>query len=139
LDDCVNDVAFVSAEVIFGESGKDVQVEDFKTKMREVRASSSRGLDSFAIMANLKYVTPAKISSFLLPLKSIVQETSSISHSVMNLLKRLATGFNGNQHLVHKELLVLCHTLVRKSDLRFLQQTPVRRKPNVLLFRRSDK
>ena len=104
LDDCVNGFAFVSAEarVIFGESGKDVQAEDFKTKMREVRASSSRGLDSFAIMA--RYVTPAKISS-LLPLKSIMQETSSIG--VMNLveevLKRLATGFNGNQHLVPKD------------------------------------
>ena len=130
LDDCVNDVAFVSAEVIFGESGKDVQAEDFKTKMREVRASSSGGLDSFAIMA--KYVTPAKISSLLLPLKTIMQETSSIK--VMNLveeiLKRLATGFNGNQHLVPKELLVLCHTLV-SQNARFLQQTPVRRKPNV--------
>jgi len=75
LDDCVNDVAFVSAEVIFGESGKDVQAEDFKTKMREVQASSSGGLGSFGIMA--KYVTPAKISSLLLPLKSIMQETSS--------------------------------------------------------------
>ena len=130
LDDCVNDVAFVSAEVIFGESGKDVQAEDFKTKMREVRASSSGGLDSFAIMA--KYVTPAKISSLLLPLKSIMQETSSIK--VMNLveevLKRLATGFNGNQHLVPKELLVLCHTLI-SQNAQFLQQTPARRKPNV--------
>ena len=130
LDGCVNDVAFVSAEVIFGESGKDVQAEDFKTKMREVRASSSGGLDSFAIMA--KYVTPAKISSLLLPLKSIMQETSSIN--VMNLveevLKRLTIGFNGNQHLVPKEFLVLCHTLV-SQNARFLQQTPVRRKPNV--------
>ena len=130
LDDCVNDVAFVSAEVIFGESGKDVQAEDFKTKMREVRASSSRGLDSFAIVA--KYITPAKISSLLLPLKSIMQETSSVK--VMNLveevLKRLTPGLNGNQHLVPTELLVLCHTLI-SQNARFLQQTPVRRKPDV--------
>ena len=130
LDDCVNDVAFVSAEVIFGESGKDVQAEDFKTKMREVRASSSKGLDSFAIMA--KHVTPAKISSLLLPLKTIMHETSSIK--VMNLveevLKRLAVGLNGNQHLVPTELLVLCHTLI-SQHARFLQQTPTRRKPNI--------
>lgn len=130
LDDCVNDIAFVSAEVIFGESGKDVQAEDFKTKMREVRASSSRGLDSFAIVA--KYVTPAKISSLLQPLKTIMHETSSIK--VMNLveevLKRLTVGLNGNQHLVPTELLVLCHTLVNQNA-RFLQQTPARRKPNV--------
>ena len=51
---------------------------------------------------------------------------------VEEVLKRLATGFNGNQHLVPnlKELLVLCHTLV-SQNARFLQQTPVRRKPKV--------
>ena len=54
MDDCVNDVALASAEVIFGESGKDVQAEDFKTEMRDVRTSSSAGLDSFAIMLPLK-------------------------------------------------------------------------------------
>jgi len=58
LDNCVTDVVHVSAEVIFGESGKDVQNEGFKTKTREVRSSASRGLDSFAIIA--KYITPQK-------------------------------------------------------------------------------
>lgn len=51
LDDCVNDVSYISAEVIFRESGKDVQAEDFRTKMWEVRSLSSKGLDSFAIVA----------------------------------------------------------------------------------------
>lgn len=99
-------------------------------EMREVRASSSGGLDSFAITA--KYVTHAKISSLLLQLKSIMQETSSIK--VMNLvqevLKRLAVGLNRNHHLVPTELLVLCHTLVTQNA-KFLQQTPAPRKPDV--------
>jgi len=130
LDNCVNDVAHVSAEVIFGESGKDVEAEDFKTKMREVRASSSRGLDSFALMA--KHITPAKISSLLAPVKSIMHETEALK--VMGLvdevLKRIATGLNGNPHLVPTELLTLCNTLVNQNA-KFLQKTATRQKKNV--------
>ncbi|PPR05452.1 hypothetical protein CVT24_008221 [Panaeolus cyanescens] len=127
LDDCVNDVAHVSAEVIFGESGKDVQAEDFKTKMREVRGSSSRGLDTFTTIA--KFITPPKISSLLVPLKAIMHETESIK--VMNLveevLKRIAVGLNGNEHLVPTELIVLCNTLI-SQNAKFLQQVPIRKK-----------
>lgn len=130
LDDAVNDVAHVSAEVIFGESGKDVQAEDFKTKLREVRVSSSRGLDSFAIMA--KFITPARISSLLSPVKKIMQETESIKVMALvdDVLKRIATGLNGNQHLVPTELIVLCNTLI-SQNAKFLQQTPSRRKNNI--------
>lgn len=127
LDECVNDVAHVSAEVVFGESGKDVQAEDFKTKMREVRSSSAKGLDSFALMA--KHITPPKISGLLAPLRAMMQETESIK--VMNLveevLKRIATGLNANKHLVPTELLVLCHTLI-SQNARFLKQAPLQRK-----------
>ena len=130
LDDCVNDVAYVSAEVIFGESGKDVQAEGFKTKMREVRASSSRGLDSFAIMA--KNITPPKISTLLVPVKNVMHETESIK--VMGLidevLKRVATGLNSNPHLVPPELLVLCNTFI-SQNAKFLQQMPSRRKQSI--------
>ncbi|KAG6840218.1 hypothetical protein C0991_008139 [Blastosporella zonata] len=127
LDDCVNDISYLSAEVIFGESGKDVQSEDFKTKMREVRSSASKGLDSFAIVA--RFITPPKISSLLVPLKSIMQETSTLK--VMNLveevLKRVAGGLNSNKHLIPQELLVLCNTLI-SQNARFLKQTAQRRK-----------
>ncbi|TFK45123.1 armadillo-type protein [Crucibulum laeve] len=127
LDDCVNDVAYISAEVIFGQSGKDVLAEDFKTKMREVRSSSSKGLDSFQIMAN--FLTPVKISSLLVPLRAIMHETESVKvmQSVEEVLRRIAVGLNANKHLVPTELLVLCHTLI-SQNARFLQQTPARRK-----------
>lgn len=127
LDDCVNDVAYVSAEVIFGESGKDVQAEDFKTKMREVRSSSLKGLDSFGIMA--KYITPPKISSLLIPLRSIMQETESIKIMLLveEVLKRVSSGLNSNKHLISTELLVLCNTLI-SQNARFLKQAPSRRK-----------
>lgn len=123
LDDCVTDVTDVSAEVIFGESGKDVQTEGFRTKTREVRGSSSRGLDCFAILA--KHITPTKVSSLLAPVKAIMHETAAIN--VMGLidevLKRIATGLNGNQYLTPEELLTLCNTLI-SQNARFLQQMP---------------
>ncbi|KAF5369330.1 hypothetical protein D9758_002676 [Tetrapyrgos nigripes] len=127
LDDCVPDVAHVSAEVIFGESGKDVQTEGFKTKMREVKSSSSKGLDSFAITA--RYITPPSISGLLAPLRSIMQETESLKtmQLVDDVLKQIANGLNANQHLVPTDLLSLCHTLITRNS-QFLQQAAPRRK-----------
>ncbi|KAF7374911.1 DRIM domain-containing protein [Mycena sanguinolenta] len=127
LDDCVNDVAYVSAEVIFGESAKDVLSEEFKTKMREVRSSSAKGLDSFGIIA--KYVTPPRISSLLVPLRAIMQETESVKviQLVDDVLKRVTSGLNANKHLIPTELLVLCHTLI-SQNAKFLKQTPMKRK-----------
>lgn len=123
LDDCVNDVASVSAEVIFGESGRDVQAEGFKTTTREVRSSSSKGMDSFAILA--KFITPPKISSLLLPIRNILQETETlkIMQQVEELLRRVAGGLNSSAHLIPTELLVLCHTLI-SQNARFLQEVP---------------
>lgn len=126
LDSCVTDVAHIATEVVFGESGKDVQSEDFKTKMREVRASSSKGLDSFMIMA--KHIRPSAISGLLAPIRSIMHETESLKvmNQVDEVLKRIVSGLNANQHLVPAELLVLCHTLI-SQNANFLNQAPAKR------------
>jgi U3 small nucleolar RNA-associated protein 20 len=123
LDSCVDDIVHVSAEVVFGQSGKDVLSEDFRTKMREVRGSNSRGMDSFALIA--KHITPGKVNKLLLPIRNIMEETEStkIMQLVDELLKRLASGLNSNHHITPQDLLVLCHTLV-SQNARFLQQTP---------------
>ncbi|TFY61376.1 hypothetical protein EVJ58_g4545 [Rhodofomes roseus] len=127
LDDCVSDAAHVSAEVIFGESGKDVQSENFKTKMREVRSSTSKALDTFSIIA--KFISPSKISALLLPVRSIMKETESLKvlQQVDDLLRRVAGGLNANQHLQPADLLVLCHTLI-SQNARFLKSAPISRK-----------
>ncbi|CAL1711913.1 unnamed protein product [Somion occarium] len=121
LDDCVNDVAHISAEVIFGESGKDVMSEEFKTKMREVRSSSAKGLDSFAVIA--KYITPPKVSSLLVPVRNILHETETlrVMQQVEDLLHRIASGLNANEHLTPKDLISLCNTLIGENS-RFLKQ-----------------
>ncbi|KAF9258369.1 hypothetical protein L218DRAFT_1080452 [Marasmius fiardii PR-910] len=126
LDDCVSDIAHVSAEVIFGESGKDVLAEGFKTKLREVKASSSKGLDSFAVTA--KHITLSSVSSLLLPLRSIMQETetSKVMHRVDDVLKHVANGLNANTHIQPADLLSLCHTLITQNS-RFLKTDAPRR------------
>jgi U3 small nucleolar RNA-associated protein 20 len=116
LDNCVEDVAHVSAEVIFGEPGKDAQSEGFKTTMREVRSSGSKGLDSLAILA--KFITPSKISSLLRPLRAVMHETEALKVmlKVDDALRRVASGLNSNEHLGPKDLLVLCHTLINQNS-----------------------
>ena len=121
LDDCAADIAHVSAEVIFGDSGKDVQHEDFRTKMREVRSSSSKGLDCFGLTA--RHISPKRISALLLPLRSIIAETSSFRtlQQVDEVLRYIANGLNANARLTPPELLILCHTLI-SQNAKFLQE-----------------
>ncbi|KAG8220545.1 armadillo-type protein [Butyriboletus roseoflavus] len=121
LDGCIDDIAHVASEVVFGESGKDVQHEDFKTKMREVKGSVSKGLDCFALSA--RYVSPNRISALLLPLRSVMEVTNSARpmQQVDEVLRRIASGLNANARLDPPELLVLCHTLV-SQNAKFLQE-----------------
>jgi len=123
LDEAAEDVAEVSAEVIFGQSGRDTQGEDFKTKMKEVRGAASKALDSFALIA--KHVKPHSITRLLIPLKSIMHETEvlKVMNQVENVLHRITTGLNSNPYLTAPELLVLCHSLI-SQNARFLQEAP---------------
>lgn len=121
LDDLVDGVAHVAAEVIFGQSGRDVQSEDFRTKMREVRGSTTRGLDIFAIMA--KYISPSKISGLLGPVRAIMHETEALKvmQKADDVLRRVASGLNSSAHLTPPQVLVLCHTFL-SQNAKFLRQ-----------------
>lgn len=123
LDEVAASVAEVSAEVIFGQSGKDTQGEDFKTKIREVRSASSKGLDAMTILA--RFVSPSVVSQLLLPLKSIMYETQAakVMQLVDETLKRLSSGLNSNPSLDPNALLSLCHTLI-SQNAKFLQEKP---------------
>jgi U3 small nucleolar RNA-associated protein 20 len=120
--------------VTLGESGKDVQHEDFRTKMREVRSSSSKGLDCFGLTA--RYVSPKRISALLLPLCSIIAETSSFKmlQRVDEVLRRIASGLNANTRLTPPELLILSHLdqsecQVSCRKYRSSKETSLARKP----------
>ncbi|KAI5120165.1 hypothetical protein M0805_008432 [Coniferiporia weirii] len=128
LDGCVPDAVHVSTEVVFGQSGKDVDSEGFKTKMKEVRGSSSKGMDSFAILA--KFITPAATSSLLLPIKAIMQETESAKtmQVVDEVLRRMAIGLNANVHFGPAETLAFCHTLINQNAQFFQQRVTMRKR-----------
>jgi U3 small nucleolar RNA-associated protein 20 len=128
LDNCVEDVAHISCEVIFGEPGRDVQSEGFKTKMREVRSSGSKGLDSLGIIA--KFITPPRINSLLKPLRAIMQETETLKVmlKVDDALRRITGGLNSNDYLVPKELILLCHSLISQNSKLQKQVVKVERK-----------
>jgi U3 small nucleolar RNA-associated protein 20 len=123
LDDVASDIAEISAEVIFGQSGKDVQGEDFKTTFREVRSSSSKALDTLTILA--RSIKPGCVARLLLPLRSIMHETESVKtmQLVEESLKRIASGLNSNPSLDPTALLSLCHTLIGQNA-KFLQEKP---------------
>ena len=123
LDEVAEDVAEASAEVIFGQSGRGAQGEDFKTKMTEVRGAASKALDSFALIA--KHIAPRSITRLLIPLKSIMHETEilKVMNQVEDVLRRITTGLNSNPHLTPPELLVLCHSLI-SQNAKFLQEAP---------------
>ncbi|KAF8706717.1 Down-regulated in metastasis, partial [Rhizoctonia solani] len=126
LDDSVSDIAHISAEVVFGQSGKDVQTEGFKTKMREVRSSASKGLDSFMITA--KYITPARIATLLAPIRSIMHETVAIKpmQQVEDVLRRVASGLNASVNLQSIDVIGLCHSLI-SQNAKFLKQRPIKK------------
>ena len=115
------DVAHTSAEVIFGESVKDIQSEDFKTKMREVRSSSTKGMDPFAIMA--KYITPAASCYHFGPWDQRRNERNRVSQdhpACRRCLLNIVSGLDADKHLTPAELLALCHT-VMSQNLRLLK------------------
>ena len=97
--------------------------------MKEVRGSSCKVIDSFAILA--KHVTPSAFSSLLLPIKAIMQQTESVKtmQLVDEVLKRMSASVNANKHFGPAGLLTFCHTLITQNA-RFFQESvsPLKRK-----------
>lgn len=127
VDSCVRDVAHISSEVIFGKSGKDVESEGFKTKMKEVRTSSKKAIDSFSILGRV--ITPSAIPNLLYPIKAIMHETESnrSMQLVDDVLRAISLGINSNPNFGPSDILSLCHTLITQNA-RFFQQHE-RKKP----------
>lgn len=123
LDSIAASVADISAEVIFGQSNKELQNEENKTTFREMRGASSKGLDTMTMLA--KHITPGHISSLLAPLRSIMHETESVKvmQQVDETLKRISSGINSNPSLDPKGILSLCYTLI-SQNAKFLQDKP---------------
>ncbi|KAK4685447.1 U3 small nucleolar RNA-associated protein 20, partial [Tremellales sp. Uapishka_1] len=120
LDDAVEDAVQISAEVVWGDSGKDVHAEGFKTKMREVRGASSRGYDTFQLVARL--VSPTKIGAVLAPIRDVMHVSQAVKTmlNVNEALRRVALGLNANPRIGPEDLLTLCFSLV-SGNSKYLQ------------------
>lgn len=121
LDNAVVDVVTVSAEVIWGQSGRDVDAEGFKTKMPEVNGAAKAAYHSFELISSL--ISPSKISQVLVPLRGILHETQATKpmQQVDDVLKSIAIGLKSNKEMGAIEILRLCHTLINSSST-FLQK-----------------
>lgn len=121
LDSAVVDVVTVSAEVIWGQSGRDVDAEGFKTKMPEVNGAAKAAYHSFELISSL--ISPTKISHVLMPLRGILHETQAAKpmQQVDDALKSIAIGLKSNKQMGAIEILRLCHTLINSSST-FLQK-----------------
>lgn len=111
-DVAIEDAVHASSEVIWGESGKDVESEGFKTKMREVRGASSRGLDNFQLVSRL--VPPSKISTILAPIREIMHASQAVKamQHIDEALRRVALGLNANERIQPADILSLCYSLI---------------------------
>lgn len=123
LDDVAGSIAEVSAEVIFGQSNKELYSEEHRSQFREIRSASSKGLETMTILA--KHITPGHIVDLLSPLRAIMYETESakVMQIVDETLKRISSGLNSNASLDPKGLLSLCYTLI-SQNANFLQEKP---------------
>ncbi|KAL1705725.1 armadillo-type protein [Schizophyllum commune] len=110
VDAVAADVAHVAAEVIFGTSGKDVESDGFRTKMREVKGSASKGQDAFALLA--QHVSPGAVSTVLEPTAN-----ARSLQQVDDVLRRVAVGLNANKQLTPPELL----------NAKFLKDAPTKK------------
>ena len=112
LDIAVNDAMRISADVIWGESGKDAANEVYKTKMREVRSATTRGLDTVQLLARL--VSPSKIAVLLEPVREVMHASQAIKTmaQVDETLRRIALGLNANTRVRPEDVLNLCYSLI---------------------------
>ncbi|KAG8917737.1 U3 snoRNP protein, partial [Tulasnella sp. 417] len=123
LDGCVDDIARIATEVVFGESAANVQADGFRSGVKEVAGSAARGQEIFAMLA--KYISPGRISRALEPVRGIMHETVQLRtmNLVDEVLRRIAAGLNANPRLSPQDILIISHSLITQNA-KFLQQAP---------------
>ncbi|GAA5969246.1 hypothetical protein JCM11641_007524 [Rhodosporidiobolus odoratus] len=126
-EDALDSTVAVLDDDVFGAPNKDRQSQEFrsKTKFREVR--SFKSLDSFQLLARV--VSPARISSLLAPLRSVISQTDSAKplKDVEEVFKALAIGLTANPQLDPAGTLDLCHSLI-SQNASFLRNVKVVRR-----------
>ncbi|XP_039210035.1 small subunit processome component 20 homolog [Crotalus tigris] len=113
LDPCIELLMEIFHRELFGEIAEEKEVKGIVSKVMEARRSKS--YDSYEILA--KYVGKNQVIKFILPLKEILENTTSLkmSRKVHETLRRIVSGLIVNKEMTAETVLLLSHGLISEN------------------------
>uniref|UniRef100_A0A3B5AP45 UTP20 small subunit processome component n=1 Tax=Stegastes partitus TaxID=144197 RepID=A0A3B5AP45_9TELE len=113
LDACMNMLIDIFNNELFGSVAEEKEVKGIVSKLMEARHSKS--MDSYELLA--QFCSKETISKLMLPLKEILETTSSLKvcNRVTAVLRRIIFGLLVNTGMTSQDILLLSHGLVSQS------------------------
>ncbi|XP_044311648.1 small subunit processome component 20 homolog isoform X2 [Varanus komodoensis] len=113
LDPCIELMTQIFNHELFGEIAEEKEVKGIVSKVMEARRSKS--FDSYEILA--KYVGKDQVTKLILPLKEILENTTSLklSRKVHETLRRIVSGLIMNIAMTAESILLLSHGLISEN------------------------
>nr|XP_056703398.1 small subunit processome component 20 homolog [Euleptes europaea] len=113
LDSCLELMVEIFNHELFGEVAEEKEVKGIVSKAMEARRSKS--YDSYEILA--KYVGKDHMTKLILPLKEILENTTSLkmSRKVHETLRRIVSGLIMNKAMTAECILLLSHGLISEN------------------------
>ncbi|XP_053108089.1 small subunit processome component 20 homolog isoform X2 [Hemicordylus capensis] len=113
LDPCIDLMIEIFNHELFGEVAEEKEVKGIISKVMEARRSKS--YDSYEILA--KYVGKDQVTKLILPLKEILETTTSLklSRKVHETLRRIVSGLIMNTAMTAESVLLLSHGLISEN------------------------
>lgn len=110
LDGCVDELAAVFQQDLFGNVAEEKEVEELAKKMRETKGSKS--FDSFELLAGV--VSLDRVGMLLKPLREAMEGSTQLNstNAVDNALRRIASGLSTNPSITAGDLLIFVHGML---------------------------
>nr|XP_021495750.1 small subunit processome component 20 homolog isoform X1 [Meriones unguiculatus] len=113
LDSCLHIMTEIFNHELFGALAEEKEVKQILSKVMEARRSKS--YDSYEILG--KFVGKAQVTKLILPLKEILQNTTSLklARKVHETLRRIIAGLIVNPDMTADSILLLSYGLVSEN------------------------
>uniref|UniRef100_A0A8D0GIN0 UTP20 small subunit processome component n=1 Tax=Sphenodon punctatus TaxID=8508 RepID=A0A8D0GIN0_SPHPU len=113
LDSCLDIMIEIFNHELFGDVAEEKEVKGIISKVMEARRSKS--YDSYEFLA--KYVGKEQVTKLILPLKEILETTTSLkmSRKVHETLRRIMSGLIVNSEMTAETILLLSHGLISEN------------------------
>ncbi|XP_003269959.1 small subunit processome component 20 homolog [Nomascus leucogenys] len=113
LDSCLDIMIEMFNHELFGAVAEEKEVKQILSKVMEARRSKS--YDSYEILG--KFVGKDQITKLILPLKEILQNTTSLklARKVHETLRRITVGLIVNQEMTAESILLLSYGLISEN------------------------